>query len=135
MLDAGQQSLGDDDSAEIKEIENQFVRLQEEALALHRARREDMVPDAEYEAKVALYSKRMADLQAQQKQLKADATRRTEALHWLDSFHQHMASGEAYNAEEACVMREMVAQIIVYDNRLKILLRCGVSITRGILSC
>ena len=125
VLDAGQQVLGGDTTAEVKQIEDQIVRLQEEALTLHRARQEDGVPDDEYETKVALYSQRMADLQAQQKQLKADTTRRAEALHWLDSFQQHMASGEAYNAEEACVMREMVDQIIVYDDRLEIRLRCG----------
>jgi len=87
-----------------------------------------MVPDDEYEAKVTFYSQRMADLQARQKQLKADATRRAEALHWLDNFQQHMASGEAYNTDEARVMREIVDQIIVYDDRLEIRLRCGVII-------
>lgn len=85
-----------------------------------------MVPDDEYEAKVTFYSQRMADLQARQKQLKADATRCAEALHWLESFQQHMASGEAYNTDEARVMREIVDQIIVYDDRLEIRLRCGV---------
>ena len=128
VLDAGQQVLVGDTAADVKKIEDQIVRLQEEALALHRARQEDMVPDDEYEDKVTLYSQRMADLQVQQKQLKADATRRAEALHWLDSFQQHMASGEAYNAEETCVMREMVDQIIAYDNRLEIRLRCGVNL-------
>jgi len=130
VRDAGQQILGADTTTEEKQVEDQIVRLQEEALALHRARQEDMVPDDEYEDKVTLYSQRMADLQAQQKQLKADATRRAEALHWLDSFQQHMASGEAYNAGEACVMREMVDQIIVYDDRLEIRLRCGVNVTQ-----
>lgn len=128
VLDAGQQVLGDDNTANVKIIEEQIVKLQEEALELHRARQNDMVPDEEYEAQVTIYSQRMEELQAQQKQLKADATRRAEALHWLDSFQQHMASGKAYNAEETCVMREMVDQIIVYDNRLEIRLRCGVNL-------
>ena len=134
VLDAGQQVLGDDNTANVKIIEAQIVKLQEEALELHRARQNDMVPDEEYEAQVAIYSQRMEELQAQQKQLKADATRRAEALHWLDSFQQHIASGKAYNAEEACVMREMVDQIIVYDDRLEIQLRCGVTLSKKLLS-
>ena len=134
VLDAGQQVLGDDNTANVKIIEEQIVKLQEEALELHRARQNDMVPDEEYEAQVTIYSQRMEELQAQQKQLKADATRRAEALHWLDSFQQHMASGKAYNAEEACVMREMVDQIIVYDDRLEIQLRCGVTLSKKLLS-
>jgi len=89
-----------------------------------------MVPDDEYEAKVTFYSQRMAKLQAQQKQLKADAARRAEALHWLESFEQHMVSGEAYNTVEAHVMREIVDQIIVYDDRLEIRLRCGVTVAQ-----
>ncbi len=130
VIDAGQQVLGGDNAATLKEIEDQIVRLQEEALALHRDRQSDMVPDDEYEAKVTFYSQRMAYLQDQQKQLKADATRRAEALHWLDSFQQHMVSGEAYNTDETVVMREMVDQIIVYDDRLEIRLRCGVNVAQ-----
>ena len=75
----------------------------------------------------------MADLQARQKQLKADATRRAEALYWLDSFQQHIVSGEAYNTDEARVMREMVDQIIVYDDRLEIRMRCGVNLIHDYL--
>ena len=133
VIEAGKQVLGDDNAAAKKEIEDQIVSLQEKALALHIDRQSDMVPDDEYEAKVTFYSQRMAYLQDQQKQLKADATRRAEALHWLDSFQQHMASGEAYNTAETVVMREMVDQIIVYDDRLDIRLRCGVTVSEGYL--
>lgn len=58
---------------------------------------------------------------------------RAEAFHWLDSFQQHMASGEAYNTDEVRVMREMVDQIIVYDDRLEIRLRCGVTMSKRLL--
>ena len=131
MLHAGQQVLGGSYNAEHKKIEDQIVKLQEEALELHRVRQNDMVPDDEYEAKVTFYSQRMADLQARQKQLKADTIRRAEALRWLESFQQHMASGEAYNTDETRVMREIVDQIIVYDDRLEIRLRCGVTVTQS----
>ena len=131
VLDVGQQVLGGDETSEHKKIEDEIVKLQEETLELHRARQNDMVPDGEYEEKVTFYSKRMADLQARQKQLKADATRRAEVLNWLDSFQQHMVSGEAYNTVEARVMREIVDQIIVYDGRLEIRLRCGVTVTQS----
>lgn len=74
VLHAGQQVLGADETAEHKKIEDQIIKLQEEALELNRACQNDMVSDDEYEAKVMVYSQRMADLQARQKQLKADAT-------------------------------------------------------------
>ena len=131
VLDVGQQVLGGDETSEHKKIEDEIVKLQEETLELHRARQNDMVPDGEYEEKVTFYSKRMADLQARQKQLKADATRRAEVLNWLDSFQQHMVSGEAYNTVEARVMREIVDQIIVCDGRLESRLRCGVTVTQS----
>ena len=132
VRNSAQQVFGNDNTAKIKEIEEQIVRLQEEALALHRARQRDIVPDDEYDAKVTFYNQQMADSQAQLKQLKADATLRAEALHWLDSLQQHITSGEDFNTDDGVVTREMVDQIIVFDDRLEIRLRCGINIYQRI---
>lgn len=131
VVDSANQVLGMDNTAEIKKIEDHIVQIQEKALALHRAHQNDTVPDDEYEAMVASYNHCMADLQTQHKQLKADATRRAEALRRLNSFQQHIASGESYNSDDASIMREILDRIIVYDDRLEIRLKCGVTIQRS----
>ena len=132
VLDAGQQVLGGDTAADVKKIEDQIVKLQEDVLELHKARQIAMVADDEYEVKVASYNDRMADLQAQLKQLKANATRHAEALHWLDSLRHHTECGTANNTNEAIAVREMVEQITVYDNLLEIQLKCGETIKKEI---
>ena len=133
VLDAGQQVLGGDIAADVKKIEDQIVKLQEDVLELHKARQIAMVADDEYEVKVASYNDRMADLQAQLKQLKANATRHAEALHWLDSLRHHTECGTANNTNEAIAVREMVEQITVYDNLLEIQLKCGETIKKEII--
>ena len=110
VVDSANQVLGMDNTSKIKESEDLIVHIQEEVLALHKGHQNGLIPDNEYEAKVTSFNHRMADLQAQLKQLKADTARRAEALRKLNGFQQHIGSGDTYNSDEAAIMREKLGQ-------------------------
>lgn len=121
---------------ELERVQREIIEIQETVLALHKARQQGAVNDMDYEIKIAGYSQRMEELQAQQKELKSTATRYAEAKYWLDDLRTHIKSGDCFNTDDAIILRSMVEKIIVYGNYMEIHMRCGVVLEREyILKC
>lgn len=67
----------------------------------------------------------MDELQERQRELKATAGRFAEVKYWMDAFREHVYSGEKMDTTDAVVLRQLTDRIVVYDDRLEILLQIG----------
>ena len=68
----------------------------------------------------------LEELEAQQAELQTVANRYGEVKMWLDSFAEHIQSGEIMNAEDGMVMKQLVEQIIVGDDGIEVCFKCGI---------
>ena len=118
VLDAG-------NHAELNQVQQDIITIQEAVLALHKAQQQGAVNELDYELKIASYSQQMDELQERQRELKATAGRFTEVKYWLDAFRDHIHSGESMNTDDAVMIRSLTDRIVVYDDRLEIHLRIG----------
>ena len=101
------------------------ISVQEAVLALHKAQQQGTVSEMDYEIKIASYSQQMDELQERQRELKATAGRFAEVKYWMNTFKEHVHSGETMDTTDAVVLRQLTDRIVVYDDRLEIHLRIG----------
>ncbi len=106
-------------------LSGSFALLQEAVLALHKAQQQGTVSEMDYEIKIASYSQQMDELQERQRELKATAGRFAEVKYWMNTFKEHVHSGETMDTTDAVVLRQLTDRIVVYDDRLEIHLRIG----------
>lgn len=126
--EAARMVLAEDSSRELDTVQQEIIGIQERVLTLHKTKQQGNIEDAEYDLQILTYSQRMTELQDQQKELKATANQYAEVKYWLDTFKEHIASGEAMNTDDAVIMRSMGEKIVVYDNYIVICLCCGVTL-------
>lgn len=126
--EAARMVLAEDSSRELDAVQQEIIGIQKRVLTLHKTKQQGSIEDAECELQILTYSQRMTELQDQQKELKATANQYAEVKYWLDTFKEHIASGEAMNTDDAVIMRSMVEKIVVYDNYIVICLCCGVTL-------
>lgn len=81
--------------------------------------------ELEYEIKIASFNQQMDNLQERQRELKATAGRFAEVKYWIDTFKEHVRSGEKMDTNDTVVLRQFADGIVVYDDRLEIRLRIG----------
>ncbi len=122
-----------DTGKELDQVQRDIITIQEAVLELHRGRQQGAVSDMDYELKIASYGQQMDALQERQKELKSTTTRYAEVKYWLDTFKDHILSGEAMDMNDAVLIRSLTDKIIVYDGRLEIHLKCGVVLEKYIL--
>lgn len=109
-------------------VEQAIIEIQESVLDLHKKKVARKITDAEYENAVKECRERMKDLEAQQTELKDIATRYSEVKAWLDTFEETIQNGDIMDANDACVMKALVDEIIVNDTGIEIHFKCGVAI-------
>ena len=114
-----------DTGKELDQVQRNIVTIQESVLELHRARQHGAVSDTDYEIKIASYGQQMDALQERQKKLKSTATRYAEVKYWLNTFKDHILSGESMDMNDAVLIRSLTDRIVVYDDRVEIHLRLG----------
>ena len=114
-----------DNHAEMEQVQQDIITIQEAVLALHKAQQQGSVIKMDYEIKIASYSQQMDELQERQRELKATAGRFAEVKYWMDAFKEHVHSGEKMDTTDAVVLRQLTDRIVVYDDRLEIHLRIG----------
>lgn len=114
-----------DNHAEMEHVQQDIITIQEAVLALHKAQQQGAVSEMDYEIKIASYSQQMDELQERQRELKATAGRFAEVKYWMDTFKEHVHSGEKMDISDAVVLRQLTGRIVVYDDRLEIHLRIG----------
>ena len=61
----------------------------------------------------------MQELEAQQAELQTTENRYSEVKMWLDSFAEHIQSGDIMNADGSMIMKQLVEQIIVGDDGIE----------------
>jgi len=115
-----------DSKTELDQLEQDIIDLQNEVLELHKAKQCRRITSEEYTDAVKEYSQRMQELEAKQAELQSTMNRYYEARAWLDSFADHIQSGEIMNANDSMVMRQLIEQIIVNDDDIEIQFKCGV---------
>ena len=134
VLDVVEESCAEvleaDNHTELEQVQQDIIAIQEAVLSLHKAQQQGAVSEMDYEIKIASYSQQMDELQERQRELKATAGRFAEVKYWMDTFKEHVHSGEKMDTTDAVVLRQLTDRIVVYDDRLEIHLRIG-----GVIEC
>ena len=60
--------------------------------------------------------------------MKTTAVRYTAVKHWLDSFEENLRTGKILSATDVEVMKSLVDEIIVFDDKIEMHCKCGVTI-------
>ena len=125
VQDACEEVLDTGSRAELEQVQQEIITIQEAVLALHKDQQQGMISNEDYNQKVAAYNQQMDALQERQRELKATAGRYTEVKYWLDVYREHIQSGEKMDTDDMVMIRSLTDKIVVYDDRLEIHLRIG----------
>ena len=131
VKDSCRMVLASDNHEALTEVERQIIKLQEDVLALHRARQDCAITDAEYNAQIEAYTDQMQQLEARRSELQRTSNKYTAVQNWLDTFKETAATGDIYDPDNAAVMKAMVEYILVHRDRMEIHLKCGVTLEKG----
>lgn len=104
----------------------EIIEVQEAVLALHKAKQQHSISTEEYNQKVNEYSQQMMALEDRQVQLRTAETRYIEVKVWLDTFEEHIKSGDIMSTDDGTILKALVEQIIVNDDGIEINFKCGV---------
>lgn len=130
VKDSCRMVLAADNHEALAEAERQIIKLQEDVLALHRARQDCAITDAEYNAQIEAYTDQMQQLEARRSELQSTSNKYSAFQNWLDTFKETAATGDIYDPDNAVVMKAMVEYIVVHRDRMEIHLKCGVTIEK-----
>lgn len=111
-------------------VDQQIIEVQEAVLALHKAKQQHAISSEEYNQRVQEYSQQMKELDKRQEQLRTAETRYTEVKVWLDTFEEHIMSGDIMSMDDGAILKALVGQIIVGDDGIEIHFKCGVTIEK-----
>lgn len=125
VQDACEEVLDTGSRAELEQVQQEIITIQEAVLVLHKDQQQGMLSNEDYDLKVAVYSQQMDTLQERQRELKATAGRYAEVKYWLDAYREHVQSGEKMDTDDAVMIRSLTDKIVVYDDRMEIHLRIG----------
>ena len=125
VQDACEEVLDTGSRAELEQVQQEIITIQEAVLALHKDQQQGMLSNEDYDLKVAVYSQQMDTLQERQRELKATAGRYAEVKYWLDVYKEHVQSGQKMDVSDTVMIRQLTDRIIVYDDRMEIHLRIG----------
>lgn len=115
-----------ENKAALEQVELEIIDLQNAALELHKAKQQRRVTATNYAAQIKEYSQRMQELEALQTELQTTENRYSEFKMWLDSFAEHIQSGNIMNADDGMIMKQPVEQIIVNDDGIEVHFKCGI---------
>lgn len=115
-----------ENKAALERVEQEIIDMQNAVLELHKAKQQRSVTAADYAAQIKEFSQRMQELEAQQTELQTTENRYAEVKLWLDSFAEHIQSGDIMNTDDSMIMKQLVEQIIVTDDGIEVHFKCGV---------
>lgn len=114
-----------DNQAALNKVEQEIIDLQNTVLELHKAKQQRSVTAADYAAQIQECSQQMRELEAKQTELQTTENRYSAVKLWLDSFEEHIQSGEIMNADDGVIMKQLVEQIIVGNDGIEVHFKCG----------
>lgn len=114
--------------ADIDNIDQQIIAIQEEVLTLHRQKQRMAITEEEYQLRLAAFGNQLKELEEQRKQDRTAENRYAAMRLWLDEFKEHVESGDFMNDADGSIMKALVEKIIVKDASMEICFKCGVSI-------
>lgn len=115
-----------ENKAALEQVEQKIIDMQNAVLELHKAKQQRSVTATDYAAQIKEYSQRMQELEVQQAELQTTENRYSEFKMWLDSFAEHIQSGDIMNADDGMIMKQLVEQIIVNDDGIEVYFKCGI---------
>ena len=130
VRDSARLVMQPENAAALAAIEQDIIAIQEQALALHKAKQAHAITESEYAERIRECSSRMTELEAQQAEMQTAASRYAEVKAWLDAFQEHIESGDIMNIDDDAIIKQLVEQIIVNDDGIEIQFKCGASIEK-----
>ena len=125
VRESAEMALEPEDAAALNKVEQEIIDLQNTALELHMAKQQRSVTAADYAAQIQECSQQMKEQEAKQAELQTTENRYSEVKLWLDSFEEHIQSGESMNADDGVIMKQLVEQIIVGNDGIEVHFKCG----------
>lgn len=117
-----------DSKARLQALGDEIISIQEESLALLKAKQRMEVGQAEYDARKKELQDAMSAKEAERAALENSTLKYAEVRAWLKDFDESINSGRILTANDAEIMRMIVERIIVKDDGIEIYLKCGVSV-------
>ena len=115
-----------ENKAQLQQVEQEIIALQTSVMELHKTKQKRGISAGEYTEKISGYSQRMEELEVRQQELQSTENRYQQTKVWLDSFAEHLRTGEIMDATDSMIMKQLVEQIIVRDDGIEIQFKCGV---------
>lgn len=115
-----------ENKAALDRVEQEIIDLQNAVLELHKAKQQRSITAADYAAQIKECGQCMQELEARQAELQTTENRYNEVRLWLDTFAEHIRSGEIMNADDGMIMKQLVEQIIVNDGGIEVHFKCGI---------
>ena len=109
-------------------VERDIVATQERVLALHKRKVAKQISDEEYDATVKRYATQIEELQAQQEEYRSAENQYTAVMAWLDAFKKSISGNGNESSVDALIMKALVEQIIVWDDRIEVRFKCGATV-------
>ena len=130
VRDSARLVLQPENAAALAAIEQEIIAIQEQALGLHKAKQAHTISESEYAERISECSIRMKELETQQAEMQTAASRYAEVKAWLDSFQEHISSGDILDADDESIIKQLVEQIIVNNDGIEIQFKCGATIEK-----
>ncbi len=128
VREGAQLAMEPENKEKLTQVERDIVALQEKVLAIHKQKIAKQVTDEEYNAVVKRYTAQIEELQAQQAEYRSVENRYTEVRIWLDAFQKSMTGDGSATGIDALIMKALVEDIIVWDDRIEVHFKCGATV-------
>ena len=119
-----------ENKAALDRIDEEIIALQEEGLALHKAKQRMEVSAADYTVKVKEYGERMKALEEKREELQATELQYTAVKVWLDTFIEQTMQEGAVTTVDGTTLKMLVDRILVKNDGIEVQFSCGVSIEK-----
>ena len=123
-------SMEPENTAALAGVEEEIIQLQQDALDLHKKKRDMEISSAEYAAKVKEYSDQMRALEVERDSLQSTDLKYAEVKTWLDTFTEQAMREDALTAIEGVTLKMLVERIIARETGIEVVFKCGVSIEK-----
>lgn len=128
IRDGAKLAMEPDNRERLEKIEQEIAEVQDRALELHRMKVANEIDRDTYNFKILECGQIMKELEKTQEELKTVTVRYTEVKNWLDNFEENLKSGKMMDTDDATIMKSLIEEIIIYDDRIELQCKCEVTV-------
>ena len=116
--------------AMIQKLDEEIMAIQERVLQAQREKTAKRLDMPSYNAIIKESSQRIRALEEKKESYKTQSSILYAAREWTDYFKGTCKDGSIMDAQNGFVMKQMVKNIVIYDDHMQIRFKCGVTINQ-----